>query len=205
MLNCTRYVLLPCLLLLVIGQQVAAQDADDAISEEGVAAEQASEVSGDAADAEAQAAAAAAIAQKLANPVASLISVPIQINYDDNYGLNDKGSVWRTNVQPVIPISLNDDWNMISRTIVPIVKQSDVPIQGVSEAEYIAMRRLTASAEASAISAGALSVSSCSAVNCAAPAMTSTEKPIVSASDSPEPGDLVPRIVSVLHDDVGVG
>ena len=133
MLNCTRYVLLPCLLLLVIGQQVAAQDADDAISEEGVAAEQASEVSGDAADAEAQAAAAAAIAQKLANPVASLISVPIQINYDDNYGLNDKGSVWRTNVQPVIPISLNDDWNMISRTIVPIVKQSDVPIQGVSE------------------------------------------------------------------------
>jgi hypothetical protein len=65
--------------------------------------------------------------------VASLISVPIQINYDDNYGLNDKGSVWRTNVQPVIPISLNDDWNMISRTIVPVVKQSDVPIPGVSE------------------------------------------------------------------------
>ena len=74
-----------------------------------------------------------AIAQKLSNPVASLISVPIQINYDDKYGLNEKGSVWRTNVQPVIPISLNDDWNMISRTIVPIVKQSDVPIPGVSE------------------------------------------------------------------------
>ena len=31
----------------------------------------------------------ASIAQKLANPVASLVSVPIQINYDDNYGLGD--------------------------------------------------------------------------------------------------------------------
>jgi hypothetical protein len=109
---------------------VAAQNADEAISEEDVTAEQTSGASQDASDAEAQ---AAAIAQKLSNPVASLISVPIQINYDDNYGLNDKGSVWRTNVQPVIPISLNDDWNMISRTIVPVVKQSDVPIPGVSE------------------------------------------------------------------------
>ena len=76
-------------------------------------------------DAAAQAAAADAIAQKLSNPVAALISVPIQINYDDNYGPTDKGSVWRTNVQPVIPISLNDDWNMISRTIIPVVKQSE--------------------------------------------------------------------------------
>ena len=134
MLNCIRYVLLTCLLLLVVGQHAAAQEADDAISEEDVTAEQTGGASSEeVTDADAQAAAAAAIAQKLANPVASLISVPIQINYDDNYGLNDKGSVWRTNVQPVIPISLNDDWNMISRTIVPIVKQSDVPIQGVSE------------------------------------------------------------------------
>jgi len=84
-------------------------------------------------DAAAQAAAADAIAQKLSNPVAALISVPIQINYDDNYGPTDKGSVWRTNVQPVIPISLNDDWNMISRTIIPVVKQSDVPLPGISE------------------------------------------------------------------------
>jgi hypothetical protein len=84
-------------------------------------------------DAQAQAAAADAIAQKLANPVASLISVPIQINYDDNYGPGDKGSVWRTNIQPVIPISINDDWNMISRTILPVIKQSDVPLPGISE------------------------------------------------------------------------
>ena len=130
MLNRIRPFLLASLALAFVGQHVAAQNADEAISEEDVTAEQTSGASQDASDAEAQ---AAAIAQKLSNPVASLISVPIQINYDDNYGLNDKGSVWRTNVQPVIPISLNDDWNMISRTIVPVVKQSDVPIPGVSE------------------------------------------------------------------------
>jgi hypothetical protein len=117
MLNRIRPFLLASLALAFVGQHVAAQNADEAISEEDVTAEQASGASQDASDAEAQ---AAAIAQKLSNPVASLISVPIQINYDDNYGLNDKGSVWRTNVQPVIPISLNDDWNMISRTIVPV-------------------------------------------------------------------------------------
>ena len=30
------------------------------------------------------------------------------------------------NVQPVIPISLNEDWNVISRTIVPITWQDDI-------------------------------------------------------------------------------
>jgi hypothetical protein len=30
------------------------------------------------------------------------------------------------NVQPVVPITLNEDWNVISRTILPIVSQSDV-------------------------------------------------------------------------------
>jgi len=58
------------------------------------------------------------LAKKLANPVASLISVSIQANYDQNIGPADDGSVWRINIQPVIPISLNEEWNLISRTIV---------------------------------------------------------------------------------------
>jgi hypothetical protein len=73
------------------------------------------------------------LAKKLANPVAALISVPIQLNYDDDYGADDQGSIMRINVQPVIPISINDDWNLISRTILPIVDQNDVPFAGVSE------------------------------------------------------------------------
>ena len=59
------------------------------------------------------------------------------------------------------------------------------PTCGVSEAEYIAMRKLTASAEASATKIGALSTSSCRAVNCAAPAITTTEKLSASTTLSP--------------------
>ena len=73
------------------------------------------------------------LAKKLANPVASLISVPIQANYDENIGPNEDGSVWRINIQPVIPISLNEDWNLISRTILPIIDQDDVPLDGMGE------------------------------------------------------------------------
>jgi hypothetical protein len=39
------------------------------------------------------------LAKKLANPVASLISVPIQANYDENFGPNEEGSVWKINIQ----------------------------------------------------------------------------------------------------------
>ncbi|MGD9783030.1 MAG: transporter [Kiritimatiellia bacterium] len=76
---------------------------------------------------------AAELAKKLANPIASLISVPLQYNYDENYGPEDEGSVSRLNVQPVIPISLNDDWNLITRVIVPIVDQNDLPEKGKGE------------------------------------------------------------------------
>jgi hypothetical protein len=73
------------------------------------------------------------LAKKLANPVASLISVPIQANYDENFGADDKGSLWRINIQPVIPFSLNDKWNLISRTILPIIDQKDIPTVGMGE------------------------------------------------------------------------
>ena len=71
------------------------------------------------------------LAKKLSNPVAALISVPVQANYDDSIGPND-GERWTINVQPVIPITLNEDWNLISRTILPIVDQKDV-VPGSSE------------------------------------------------------------------------
>jgi hypothetical protein len=66
------------------------------------------------------------LAKKLANPVAALISVPLQLNYDGEIGPADQGERWTLNIQPVIPISLNDDWNLISRTIVPVVAQQDI-------------------------------------------------------------------------------
>ena len=72
------------------------------------------------------------LAKQLANPIASLISVPIQANYDEGYGDAD-GEVWRVNIQPVLPFSLSDDWNLISRTILPVIDQTDVPSAGISE------------------------------------------------------------------------
>jgi len=66
------------------------------------------------------------LAKKLSNPVAALISVPLQFNYDSDIGPNDKGDRYLLNIQPVIPISMNDDWNIISRTILPLVSQDDI-------------------------------------------------------------------------------
>lgn len=67
-----------------------------------------------------------ALAKALSNPVSSLISVPLQLNYDDGYGAGGDGDRWTLNIQPVVPIALNDDWNLISRTILPLIAQNDV-------------------------------------------------------------------------------
>lgn len=76
---------------------------------------------------------AAELAKKLANPVASLISVPLQYNYDANYGPDDEGTVQRLNIQPVVPLSLGQDWNLITRTIVPLIDQQDIPLKGMNK------------------------------------------------------------------------
>jgi hypothetical protein len=57
---------------------------------------------------------------KLQNPVAALISVPFQSNFDFGLGSSHTGWRYTLNMQPVIPISLTKDWNLISRTILPV-------------------------------------------------------------------------------------
>jgi hypothetical protein len=74
----------------------------------------------------AQAADDADLAQELTNPIADLITIPIQINFDNDIGRNDEGSKVTTNIQPVIPVNLNDDWNLITRTIFPIISQDNI-------------------------------------------------------------------------------
>ena len=66
------------------------------------------------------------LAQQLSNPVASLISVPFQLNYEQDIGALDEGDRFLLNIQPVIPISLSSEWNLINRTILPVIHQSDV-------------------------------------------------------------------------------
>jgi hypothetical protein len=65
------------------------------------------------------------LAKKLSNPVAALISVPFQFNGDFNYGTED-GTRENLNIQPVIPVSISENWNMIVRVIVPITNQDDL-------------------------------------------------------------------------------
>jgi hypothetical protein len=70
---------------------------------------------------------AAELAKKLQNPVANLISVPIQSNWDFGIG-REEAMRYLLNVQPVIPFSLNQDWNLITRTILPFIHmESPVP------------------------------------------------------------------------------
>lgn len=66
------------------------------------------------------------LAKQLSNPIASLISVPMQFNYDDGIGPLDDGERFFVNVQPVIPVSIGEDWNMISRTIIPVISQHEI-------------------------------------------------------------------------------
>lgn len=68
----------------------------------------------------------AELAKKLQNPVASLISVPFQNNFEWGAGRSSDGFKYTLNVQPVIPISLGQHWNLISRTIAPISRQDDL-------------------------------------------------------------------------------
>jgi hypothetical protein len=69
---------------------------------------------------------AAELAKKLQNPIASLISVPIQNNFDFGAGPKGDGFQYKANIQPVIPFSLSEDWNVITRTILPVVSQENI-------------------------------------------------------------------------------
>ncbi|MEJ2482260.1 MAG: transporter [Gemmatimonadota bacterium] len=64
----------------------------------------------------------AELAQKLSNPVASLVSVPFQFNWDQPVGIDDD-TRYTLNIQPVIPLSISEEWNLIVRWIMPYISQ----------------------------------------------------------------------------------
>jgi len=61
------------------------------------------------------------LAKAAQNPVADMVSVPIQSNFNFDYGADRDKAQIVTNIQPVIPISLSRDWNLITRTIIPVI------------------------------------------------------------------------------------
>lgn len=75
---------------------------------------------------EADASSEGELAKKLQNPVAALISVPFQSNFEWGQGAHSDGFKFTLNFQPVIPISISENFNLISRTIVPVIHQEDV-------------------------------------------------------------------------------
>jgi hypothetical protein len=60
------------------------------------------------------------LAKLAQNPVGNLISLPFQNNTNLNFG-PEKGTQNILNIQPVVPISISSDWNIITRTIVPVI------------------------------------------------------------------------------------
>lgn len=76
---------------------------------------------------------AESLAQQLSNPVASLISVPFQANMDFGVGLTDSGDRATLNIQPVIPVGITENANLIVRTIMPVIFQTDIRGDNVSD------------------------------------------------------------------------
>ncbi|HQR77769.1 MAG TPA: hypothetical protein PLR35_15225, partial [Burkholderiaceae bacterium] len=62
------------------------------------------------------------LAKLAQNPVGNLVSVPFQNNTNFNYGPLDRTQNI-LNIQPVYPIHVSDDWNVITRTILPLLWQ----------------------------------------------------------------------------------
>ena len=68
------------------------------------------------------AAKAQALAKQTQNPVANLVTIPFQFNWNSGGGLGAQTQSI-LNFQPVLPLAINEKWNVVSRTIVPIVGQ----------------------------------------------------------------------------------
>lgn len=77
---------------------------------------------------------AEALAKAAQNPVANMNSIPVQFNWSTGGGLGDETQSV-INVQPVLPLPIDDDWLLISRTVVPFVS---VPAGGIDRVTGIA-------------------------------------------------------------------
>ena len=65
------------------------------------------------------------LAKKTQHPVADLISVPFQNNFNTGAGVGED-TICNLNIQPVIPTSINEEWNWIHRFIIPLLDVSEL-------------------------------------------------------------------------------
>ena len=69
------------------------------------------------------------LAKAAQNPLASMISLPFQSNTNFDYGPEEKTQEV-LNIQPVMPFELNDDWLLVTRTILPVISQPALTPEG---------------------------------------------------------------------------
>ena len=74
------------------------------------------------------------IAEAVQNPFAHQIKLPFQNTVEFGRGKNHDGWRYTLKVQPVIPIDLNKDWTLYSRTILPFDEQQNVT--GANQGQY---------------------------------------------------------------------
>ena len=65
------------------------------------------------------------IAKQAQNPIARLISVPFENDFNPQTGI-DKEDSYVLEMKPVVPFTLSKDWNLITRTIVPVIQVPDL-------------------------------------------------------------------------------
>lgn len=94
---------------------------------------QASAQEGDAPSAGGEAS-AGELAKKTQNPVSNLISVPFESNF--GFGAGADGELrYDLIIKPVIPMSINEDWNWIHRVIMPVSSQPNFGPDGIGDAD----------------------------------------------------------------------
>jgi hypothetical protein len=82
------------------------------------------------------------LAKLAQNPVGNLISVPFQNNTNLNFG-PEKKTQNVLNIQPVIPVSVSSEWNIITRTILPVISMpslgpGDSRTNGIGDTQFTA-------------------------------------------------------------------
>jgi hypothetical protein len=68
------------------------------------------------------------IAKTAQNPIAHVISVPLENDFYPQTGIN-KENEYVLEIKPVVPIPLSKDWNLITRTIIPVIQTPDLTAQ----------------------------------------------------------------------------
>ena len=72
------------------------------------------------------------LAKAAQNPIADMISLPFQSNFNFHVGPHEQLQ-YVLNIQPVVPIALNEEWNLITRWITPVISQPPLTITGDRE------------------------------------------------------------------------